>query len=616
MEFILGCNYWASNAGADMWRFFDADVVRKDIKTLSEYGVKHIRVFPNWRDFQPVAPVLAEHGKHADYCLEGDRAPENPYYLDETMLSYFDVFLDICDEYGIKVIVGLITGWMSGRLYIPPALYGKDVIKDPLAQYFEQLFIKGFISRFKSKEVIYAWDLGNECNSMGDADRINAANWTAMIGNAIKAEDPTRGIISGMHLLGVDRGDRSWWITDQAMYTDMLTTHPYPYWSRHTDVDDVMSIRATMHATAETKLYAEIGNKPCMAEETGTMGPMICSNENAANFIRTNMFSLWSNDATGLMWWCAHEQTMLSAYPYSENMVELELGMLDKDHNPKPVIKEMKKFSEFLKTVDFELSEAQKDAVCLLTHGQDQWGVGYMTHILMRQAGLNCKFAFVDGGIPESPLYLLPSVNGHLVMNKKHYEDLRSKVYAGADLYISMNNGVLAEFESLTGLKPIDSSKHRETGSVTIDGVTVDFFRDRNFIMESAGAEILAYDNNNNPAISVYKYGKGRVFYVNFPLENNMIYEADSTGKERATIYKKLFGEYIEALPVKTDAKNVVMTYHPAEEGVIVVIVNHSLEDKELNLEIKPEYKLKKVYYGDAEKIKAFDACVIEFKNN
>ena len=78
MEFILGCNYWASNAGADMWRFFDAEVVKKDIKTLSEYGVKHIRVFPNWRDFQPVAPVLAEHGKHADYCLVGDRAPENP----------------------------------------------------------------------------------------------------------------------------------------------------------------------------------------------------------------------------------------------------------------------------------------------------------------------------------------------------------------------------------------------------------------------------------------------------------------------------------------------------------------------------------------------------------
>ena len=590
-------------------------MIKKDIKTLSEYGVEYIRVFPNWRDFQPVMPVMKEFGMHALYCLEGERKPENPYYLDEVMLDRFGSFLDICKKYGIKVIVGLITGYMSGRLYVPSALYGKNVITDPTAQYFEQLFIKGFVERFKEREIIYAWDLGNECNSMGDADRINAANWSAMMGNAIKAEDPTRGIISGMHGLGVDRGDGSWWITDQAMHTDMLTTHPYPYWSRHTDVDDVMSIRATMHATAETKLYAEIGNKPCMAEETGTMGPMICSNENAANFIRTNMFSLWSNDATGLMWWCAHEQTMLSAYPYSENMVELELGMLDKDHNPKPVIKEMKKFSEFLKTIDFELSEAQKDAVCLLTHGQDQWGVGYMTHILMRQAGLNCKFAFVDGGIPESPLYLLPSVNGHLIMNKKNYEDLRSKVYAGADLYISMDNGVLAEFESFTGLKPIDSSKHRENGNVMMDGVTIDFFRDRNFIMESAGAEVLAYDNNNNPAISVNKYGKGRVFYVNFPLESNMIGEADAPDKNRAVIYKKLFAEYIEKLPMRVDNDNVVATYHPTESGFIVVLINHSSKEQNLKLTISDNYNLDKVYYGSEEKNKSIRCVCFGIKN-
>ena len=614
MDFILGCNYWASNGGADMWRFFDADVVEKDISTLSGYGVEYIRVFPNWRDFQPVAPVMKEFGIHADYCLEGDKIPENPYYLDEVMLDRFDEFLNICTKYKIRVIVGLITGYMSGRLYAPSAMYGKNVITDPVAQYFQQLFIKGFVTRFKSNETIYAWDLGNECNSMGESDRINAVNWTSLIANAIKAADPERDIISGMHMLGVDRGKRNWWITDQAMHTDMLTTHPYPYWSEHTDVDDVMSIRATMHATAETKFYSEIGNKPCMTEETGTMGPMICSNENAANFMRVNLFSLWSNDATGLMWWCAHEQTMLSAYPYSENMVERELGMLDKDHNPKPVIKEMKKFSEFLKGVDFKLTEAKKDAVCLLTHGQDQWGVAYMTHILMRQAGLNCKFAFVDGGIPDAPLYLLPSINGHHVMNKRDYEELKTKVYAGADLYISMDSGVLTEFEELTGLKPIDSSKHRENSTVEIDGVSVEFFRDRNFTMKSVGAEVLASDKNDNPAITVYQYGKGRIFYVNFPLESNMLKEADAFSNGKDIIYRKIFSEYIEKLPVRINNKNVVATYHYTKDGLIAVIVNHNNKDIDLNIEVPDKFSIEKIHYGSLEKINAFDACVIELK--
>ena len=81
--------------------------------------------------------------------------------------SDIDTFLSICDKYKIKVIVGLITGWMSGRLYVPTALYGKDVLTDPTALYFEQLFIRGFVSRFKSKDALYAWDLGNECNCLG-----------------------------------------------------------------------------------------------------------------------------------------------------------------------------------------------------------------------------------------------------------------------------------------------------------------------------------------------------------------------------------------------------------------------------------------------------------------
>ena len=53
MDFILGCNYWASNAGTEMWTNWDENAVRKDIKTLSEYGVKYLRVFPNWKYFQP-----------------------------------------------------------------------------------------------------------------------------------------------------------------------------------------------------------------------------------------------------------------------------------------------------------------------------------------------------------------------------------------------------------------------------------------------------------------------------------------------------------------------------------------------------------------------------------
>ncbi len=611
MEFILGCNYWASNAGADMWRKFDKDVIREDLKALSSYGVTHMRVFPNWRDFQPVMPLYSGEGAISGYCMEGDAPADNPYYLDKTMMERFATFLDLCDEYGIRVIVGLITGWMSGRLYVPSALYGKNVITDRTAIYFEQLFIRGFISEFKSRSAIYAWDLGNECNCMASADRIGAASWTAAISNAIRAEDPDRPIVSGMHNLQV-APDSSWQIGDQAAWCDILTTHPYPFWGAHTKNDKILSLRTTMHATAQNKFYSECGNAPCFAEEIGTMGPMLSSNEAAAKFLRTNLFSLWSNDSVGLMWWCGHEQTMLTAFPYSDNMVEVELGLLNPDRSPKPVMLEIKKFHNFLKSLDLTLPSASTDAVCLLSHGQRQWGVCYSSHILARQAGLNLRFAYADDGIPEADTYLLPSVNGIKVMDAARYKELKAKIYDGANLYISMNDGVLSEFESLTGMRVLDSYESPEKNSFTFMGKEFSFRTNRTYALESVGAEVLARDKSGNPVISVYKYGRGSVTYINFPLEDNLIDGHNAFDEGHFELYKHIFSSKLAALPIKISGEGVFTTLHKAEDKIYAVSVNHTETDAKITID-SGKYTLARTLYGASDKVGAFDAAVLEF---
>lgn len=613
MDFILGCNYWASNAGADMWRCFDANAIEKDIKTLSEYGITHIRAFPNWRDFQPVIPLKRSHGVTVGYCLESEEKCENNYYISDLMLKRFSVFLDICEKNKIFVIVGLITGWMSGRLYLPPVLLEKNVICDATAQYFEQLFIKGFVSEFKNRNIITAWDLGNECNCMAQADRINAANWTGIISNAIKAVDNTRPILSGMDGLYLDRY-KSWQLKDQAMFTDVLTTHPYPYWVEFASVDEILSIRTTMHATAQTKLFSEVGGKPCLAEELGTMGPMICSDENAAKFLRLNMFSLWANGACGAMWWCANEQTMLSKFPYSENTCELELGMLRDDHSPKPVILEMKKFSDFLKNKRFELPAAEYDCVCILTHDQSQWGVGYMTYVLLRNAGLNLKFAFCDGDIPMSKLYLMPSVNGKVIMEKSKLEELLERIKHGADLYISIDDTVLPQFDKLCGARVTDSFQALSDSKITLDDKELDIRRKRTFILEKTSASVIAYDSESNPAVTVNKYGEGRVFYVNFPLENMLTQKHNAFKDNYSLVYKKLFREYIEAKPIKIYGENLVVTYHQSGDDVIAVIINHSNTPSEFKTITSEDFYMDGVYYGSFDKVNAFDACVLRFK--
>lgn len=613
-EFMLGCNYWASNAGTEMWRQWDADVVDDDFKILSENGVKYVRIFPNWRDFQPIIPMLDAWGHIWEYRLEGECYPENPYYLDETMLSHFSDICDIAEKYQIKLIIGLLTGYMSGRVFIPSALFEKNLFTDSTALYFEQKLIQGIVTRFKDKSAIFAWDLGNECNSMSPlTSRMAAATWTAFVSNTIRAYDSTRPVISGMHELHADTSTKVWTLKDQGEFTDILTTHPYPYWTEHAQWEEIGSMRTTMHATCQTKFYSGIGEKPCLVEETGTMGPMLCDNERSREFMRCNLFSNWANGSLGYMWWCANEQTNLKTAPYTWNMVEVELGMIDANRKPKPVLLEMKRFGDFLKTLNFTLPKAKTDAVCILTQAQPQWGVAYMTYCLSKQAGLNIDFAYCNQTLPESDVYILPSINKFQVMNGEAYDEIRKRVFNGATLYISNQDGVLSEFEKLTGLKVRDSALQPNEGYIELDGEKISFTRNVKYKTESVGAKVIVCDQEGTPAISKYSYGKGTVWYVNFPLEEMLLKEKGAFENNYYKVYNKIFDDVIEKHPVHTENPYIALTLHDDGDVTYCVAVNHSKEAQKCDFVLKGK-EICTVIYGNTDEIPAFDAVVFSIK--
>ena len=613
MDFMIGCNYWASNAGTEMWREWNEDAVREDLRVLSANGVEYMRVFPNWRDFQPVIPIYGGRMQLIKYCLEGDREPQNPEYLDEVMLDRFRKFCDICEEYGVKLIVGIITGWMSGRAFIPSALYGKDLFTDPVALLFEQRFIRGIVTRFRDHKAIYAWDLGNECNCLGEPPSSEAAtNWSLTVSNAIKACDSTRPVVSGMHGISPGKENGKWTIAGQAEACDILTTHPYPFWCKFTDRDKIGSIRTAIHATCESRFYSDIGNRPCLAEEIGTMGPMLCDEERAADFMRLNLLSNYVNGASGVMWWCANEQTNLMSDPYTRQMVELELGMRREDGSPKPVLSETGRIASVIKSFGGRLASAKEDAVCIVTHDQEQWGVAYMTYALTKKAGMNIRFAWCDDELPDSQVYLMPSIIGCYVMPRENYLKLIHRVEQGATLYISNNNGILAQFEELSGLRVTDSCIENESGSFTLDGKSFAFERTRRFETVSVGAEVLATDNKGLPIISEYKKGLGKVIYVNFPLESALIDRSNTFSTDEHLIYRTLFSEVIAAHKVRSDAP-IGITFHEDGQGdLICAAVNYSYESVKPDFKIADGYTVGEVLYGSTDIIGAFDAVIFK----
>lgn len=614
MEFMLGCNYWASNAGTEMWREWCKDSVREDFEILSAHGVRFLRVFPNWRDFQPVTPLFDIVGRIREYRLSEHTLPQNPYYLDETMLERFEKFCDIAEEYGIRLIVGILTGWMSGRLFIPSALYGKNLYTDSTALVFEQKFIEGFVGRIKKKAAVFAWDIGNECNCMSEAENREVAEaWTMLVTNAIRANDGERPIISGMHSLSAEG---KWRICDQAAHTDILTTHPYPYFVEHCSKDKIASMRTMLHAACETKYYSEIGGKPCLVEEIGTLGPMVCNNKTAGDFMRVNLFANWANGAAGVLWWCANEQIMLETPPYCWNMCETELGMIDKDRKPKPTLIEMKKFSEWLENIDFCLPRASVDAVCILTEGQDQWGAAYMTNMLAKQAKLNISFAYSGGEIPQSDTYIMPSVNSIHIMPPYKLKELKKRVENGADLYISNDDSIISEFAELTGVEICDSQTKHECGSFEIGGEKLFYERNRVFSVACLNAETLAEDENKMPLVTVSRYGKGRVFYVNFPAETCLLDKSDACETNQYMLYRSIFGEKIKGHMLDSDNRYIGITEHYGEERAYAVIINYSEREEEMNLRINENYRIERIIRGSADRIAPFDAAVLELVQN
>lgn len=61
--FAAGVNYWALYAGTNMWRDWRPDIIEQDFKQLSENGIKVLRVFPLWPDFQPIHKIYTAGGK-------------------------------------------------------------------------------------------------------------------------------------------------------------------------------------------------------------------------------------------------------------------------------------------------------------------------------------------------------------------------------------------------------------------------------------------------------------------------------------------------------------------------------------------------------------------------
>lgn len=619
MEYIIGCNFWDSKSGTDMWKYWDEESVRADMKAIAAIGAKYLRVFPNWRDFQPLTFLEGWKGRLREVRMTDDRPFENEFGLDPIMIERFDKFCDIAAENNIKLIVAIVTGWMSGRLFMPPALQGKNPVTDPMVLKWEVLFTRGMVRYFRHRKEIVYWDLGNECNNLAETPGEEAAwHWTSTIRNAILSEDNTRQIMSGMHGLAVDPNVSPWIIQDQGQLTDILTPHPYPSPTVGGDVDKANNLRTTLIPTAQVVYYEGVGGKPAMMQETGTFNDMVCAKNVSAQFLRVNLLSGWAHSSRGYLWWCAMNHLKLKNPPYSWGMNERELGILNVDRSPKPVGYEMKRLSELFDSLDLHsLPRRDTNAVCITTNDQaNYWHIAAASYVLSKQAGLDMEFCHYTQHLPDAKVYIVPSIIGWAPLCREMLDQLVEKAEQGARVLFTIDSGMITTFEELFGLASDGMEKDSTPHVMNFEGASLPFAYGQKYLFSSIGAEVFAEDDDGTVIFSRNKLGKGYIYMLNSPIEK-FIWDKHGIFTDETKPYYKIYKKVCEGVDLGRVAvsanHNIGVTQHQNEDGsYTVVAINYT--DKALDGEMNFFGKKYTVIYGDEHNIDACDAAIFKLE--
>lgn len=574
--FNVGCNYWASDSGVYMWRNWNEENVDNDFRLLSEIGVKIIRVFPLWCDFQPIKKMYIYRQNLGGLSVDDGRNMLTNFDdgIDEVMFQRFDRMLDLAKKYGLKAIPSILTGWMSGRMFVPSFLEGVNLITDSFAIYWEVKFINSFVNRFKYHDAVAAWCIGNECNCMGSVEtREQAWLWVHTMANAIRVADSSRPVISGMHSLVTDK-EGAWVLQDSGLSCDFLTTHPYASPSYGTDKMKANTLFPMLHPAAQTQFYKDIGKKPCFIEETGTYGQMYCDDELTAKYVKGSLYTAWSHNCLSFLWWIGFDQGSLNYFPFSYNNRASNYGLFREDKTLKPVGKVIKEFAEFQENLPFEkLPERIKDAVCIISNDKNTWVTAYSSFILAKQARIDIEFAYLNDGIPDSDVYFFPSVCFTQDMSIDMLDNLMSRVNNGAVLYLSVNMGFIRNMNTDFGFhlnyrKKVDANKN-----VCIDNEKLPVYFSVQYDIDVEDAKVLATDEEGKPVFLSHDYGKGKVFFLMCPLESHLYGRPSYYEKN----YYKFYSIIKESMPSRkiVDSENrlVGITEHELDENTRLCVV-------------------------------------------
>ena len=617
-SFSFGVNYWGSKHAIEMWAKWDAESIENDLKVLASNGVDTVRVFPTWSDFQPICAHYAGNNSFFEFRHGEEPLPDTDAGragVDEKMMERFEIFCDLCDKYKLKVVVSLLTGFMSGRMFVPQGLERLGLITNSTAVLWEVKFCKYFVKRMKHRDCIIAWEHGNECvNFESGITSDKFALWMHIIADAVKSQDNERPVIGGLEY---SKHSNNYEI---GQTIDFSTVHPYHIF--YLPNEPIDAVTSTYYPAACAAYIRDIGGKPAFVEEVGAIGYMNCGKKAEGDYMRGILWNSYANDCRGLYWWCAFDQGFIDRTPYDWNTIGSNYGIVDKDMKSKPCAVEAKRFMDTLKSLPFEsLPKTVADTCIILPDriGYDkQRDTGIISFILAKQAGLEPVFCDANLNVlPDCNLYIFPSVTGHRHMPKHRLDVLMEKVSKGATLLVTTGDTLMRDFTELTGIEVDARFAQTKPAILKIGESKITLKPEWSYKAESVDGEILSCDAEGNPLFVKHTYGEGTVYFLASALEMQLINEKAPFFRENSEDYYKIYEfagkDVLANKAVLSNDRYINITEHSLnDKEKIIIAVNNDTKERAFKPELKNGYVISEVLVGNKDSIEKNGAVMFK----
>ncbi|MCC5828796.1 MAG: hypothetical protein JJU36_05055 [Phycisphaeraceae bacterium] len=306
----LGLNYTPGLRWYYFWNDFREVEVAGDLHAMRALGIDHIRLQLIWPWFMP-----------------------NPGWVSPGHLDRLDRIMALAADQGLDVLVSVLTGFLSGYVFLPWGVTGREVFTNPSVLEQEASLFGAVLDRIGDRPNLMGLDLGNEINCLdhelpidqGDSWGRAAIGWVRRHGKT--------PVVNGV--------DHSPWISGTTFSLDHLG-HDYDacclhIWPAFTGclergpLDGGPSLDLTSFMIDLARLHTANG-MPIWVQESGC-----CDLWGDIGARRRFMQQAISDARTGgagmFTWWCSHDKIADLAF----NRQEYRYGLLTPDNRPKPL---------------------------------------------------------------------------------------------------------------------------------------------------------------------------------------------------------------------------------------------------------------------------------------